>query len=112
MEAKAALKYYRCSVRKVRQVLDLIRGKKVGQCFQILPGVNKKSARDIEKLLRSAVSNLSNREENKNVDPEEFFVKATWAGQGPYLKRFRPRAMGRAAPFTKKTCHVSILISN
>ena len=112
MESQAKLRYYHSSVRKVRQVLDIIRGKNVNEALNTLYGLQKKSSREVEKLLRSAVSNMIDREGGKDVDAESLVIKRACADEGPHLKRFQARAMGRASEILKKTCHISIVISD
>lgn len=104
MVATAQLKGLRASPQKVRLVADLIRGKQVEEALNILLFTEKKSARPIEKLLRSAVANA----DQKNADIDSLYVGSVLVDGGQTLKRFRPRAMGRAAPILKRTSHVTI----
>ena len=105
MVAKASLKSLRCAPQKVRLVADLIRGKQVEEALNILLFAEKKSAKPLEKLLRSAVANADQR---GGVDIDNLYVGAILVDGGPTMKRFRPRAMGRAAPILKRTSHVTI----
>lgn len=108
MEAKAHLKYARISPRKVQIVCDLIRGKDVKTAQAILMATPKAASELMLKLLKSAVSNAEN---NHNMDPEKLYVSATYANPGPILKRFMPRAQGRAYRINKRTSHITIVVA-
>lgn len=104
MEVTAKLRYLQGSPRKVRLVADLIRGKGVQEAANILHHTEKRAARQLEKLLRSAVANAEHREEPLDVD--RLYIREIFVNQGPSLKRFRARAMGRAARILKRQSHV------
>jgi large subunit ribosomal protein L22 len=108
MEAKAVAKYIRISPRKARQVMDLIRGKDVREARAILKFTPNKGAELIEKVLRSAVSNA---EHNYEMDVDSLVVSRCYVDEGPTLKRFRPRAMGRADAIRKRTSHITVIVS-
>ena len=108
MEARAHLKYVRISPRKVQIVLDLIRGKDTKTAQAILMATPKAASELLLKLLKSAVSNAEN---NHNMDPEKLYVSATYANPGPILKRFMPRAQGRAYRINKRTSHITIVVA-
>ncbi len=108
MEAKAQAKMVRISSRKVKLVIDLIRGKKIGEAFAILRLTPKAASPVVEKLLKSAVANA---EHNYNMDIESLFVKEIYVGEGPTLKRFRPRAQGRATQILKRTSHITVVVA-
>ena len=108
MEAKAYLKYARISPRKVKIVLDLIRGKDAGVAMGILKNTNKSASEYLTKLLRSAVANAEN---NFNMDASKLYVSECFVCPGPTLKRIRPRAQGRAFRINKRTSHVTIAVS-
>ena len=108
MEAKAHLKYARISPRKVKIVLDLIRGKDVATAMAILKNTPKSASEYLTKLLRSAVANAEN---NFNMDVSKLFVSECFVCPGPTLKRIRPRAQGRAFRIDKRTSHVTIAVS-
>ncbi len=108
MEAKATAKYIRVTPRKANQVLSLIRGKRVDQATELLDFTPKHVARVIGKVLKSAVANAVAVEGKINV--EELRVKHATAGAGPTLKRFLPRAQGRATPLLKRTSHITIVV--
>lgn len=109
MEVQAKARYIRMSSRKVKLVIDLIRGKSVKQAEAILAFVNKAATRPVSKLLQSAVANAVN---NSKLEKGKLFIKKIAADQGPSLKRWRPRAFGRAAPIKKHTCHISIVLED
>jgi large subunit ribosomal protein L22 len=112
MQARAESRYNRQSPRKMRLVIDLIRGKQVNDAFAILQFSKKKGAEVIEKTLRSAVANARNKAENDGqvVDVDELYVKEAYVNEGSRLKRWRAAAQGRAAPITHPTSHVIIVV--
>ena len=105
---RAQVRYLRVSPFKARIVLDLIRGKHVAEASQILAFSERGVAREISKVLQSAVANA---EHNDEIAAEELFVSACYADEGPTLKRFRPRARGRAGKIAKRTCHITVIVS-
>jgi ribosomal protein L22 len=105
---RAQAKYVRSSARKARLVCDHIRGKSVEEARALLQFTPRAVARDWSKVLESAVANA---EHNHELDGEDLFIKAAHADEGPTLKRFRPRAMGRATPIRKRTSHLTILLT-
>ena len=108
MEAKAYLKNIRISPRKVKIVLDLIRGKNVDVALGILKNTPKSASEYTIKLLNSAVANAEN---NFGMDPANLVVTEVFATPGPILKRMRPRAQGRAYRINKRTSHVTIAVA-
>ena len=108
MVAKAHLKYARISPRKVKIVLDLIRGKDVATAMAILKNTPKSASEYLTKLLRSAVANAEN---NFNMDASKLYVSECFVCPGPTLKRIMPRAQGRAYRILKRTSHVTIAVS-
>ena len=108
MEAKANLKYLRISPRKVKIVLDLIRGKDVATATAILLNTPKAASEPVLKLLKSAAANAEN---NHQMDPEKLYVSQVFACPGPIIKRMMPRAQGRAYRINKRTSHVTIAVS-
>ena len=108
MEARAHLKYLRISPRKVRIVLDLIRGKDVATAAAILMQTPKAASEPVMKLLKSAAANAEN---NHGMDSEKLYVSACYANAGPILKRIMPRAQGRAYRINKRTSHITIVVS-
>lgn len=105
---KAKIRYLRMSASKVRIVLNLIRGKSVAEALQILALSERGASHDIEKCLRSAIANA---EHNDEIPAEELFISECFADEGPTIKRFRPRARGRAGSIHKQTCHVTVVVS-
>src|SRR4051812_13364337 len=105
---RAEVRYVRMSAYKAREVLDLIRGKEVQQADEILQFVERDAGIVIRKCLRSA---MANAEHNDGIDATELFVAACFADEGPTLKRWRPRARGRATRIRKRTCHITIIVS-
>ena len=107
MEVKASLKYARVGAQKARQVADLARGKNVDEALRILTVTNRKTSFLVKKLLESAVANA---DQKKTIDIDRLFVKFITVDQGPLLKRYKPRAQGRATPFNKKTSHINLVL--
>jgi len=105
---RAQAKYVRSSARKARLVCDHIRGKSVDEARAILAVTPRAIARDWSKLLESAIANA---EHNHELVGEDLYVKAVHADEGPTIKRFRPRAMGRATRIRKRTSHLTILLT-
>ena len=107
MESKAVAKYVRIAPRKVRVVMDLIRGKNVAEAFAILKFTPKAGAEVVEKVLRSAVANAEN---NFDMDVDKLFIKTAFADGGPTMKRIHPRSRGQAFKILKRTSHVTIVV--
>ena len=105
---KATARYVRASASKARVVLDLIRGLDVVSADQVLQFTDRHIARDVRKVLASAVANAVN---NDDQDADELFVVACFADEGPTLKRFRPRARGRASRINKRSCHITVIVA-
>ncbi len=103
----ATARYIRISARKVKVVIDLIRGKSVKEATAILMYTPKAAAEPVLKLLNSAVANAEN---NQELMRDDLFVAEVYANQGPSLKRFRPRAQGRASRILKRTSHITIIL--
>ena len=106
-ESRASSKYNRTSPRKMRRVVDLIRGQHVIEAERLLRFSGLGASRDIEKLLHSAVANA---ERNPGVVAENLVVERAWVDEGPTLKRYRPRAYGRATRVHKRTSHVTVVV--
>ncbi|MEJ2103509.1 MAG: 50S ribosomal protein L22 [Ignavibacteriaceae bacterium] len=111
MEAKAVNRFIGSSPRKMRLVIDLIRGESVDKALEILHFSPKYSSKDAEKTLRSAVSNLMNKDEVTRVEPSDLFVKEVFVNVGPTLKRISPAPMGRAYRIRKRSCHLTIVVA-
>jgi large subunit ribosomal protein L22 len=110
MEATATLRYLKVSPQKVRLVADLIRGKKVDEALSILRFTKKSSAKDLEKLLRSAVANAENSE--AGADSDDLVVSKIYVNEGPREKRVQPAPMGRAYRIQKRQAHVTVHVSD
>ena len=110
MEATATLKYLKSSPQKVRLVVDLVRGKKVEEALQILRFTRRPVAKDLAKLVRSAVANAENKE--ANVDTDDLVVSKIYVDEGPREKRVQPAPMGRAYRIQKRQAHVTVHVSD
>jgi large subunit ribosomal protein L22 len=108
MQAKAVAKTVRIAARKVRLVADLIRGKEVGEAIAILRLTPKAASPVVEKVLKSAIANA---EHNYEMDINNLVISEAYVNEGPTLKRFRPRAQGRASAINKRTSHITIVVS-
>lgn len=106
--AKATAKTVRIAARKVRLVVDLIKGKSVAEAAAILDFTPRGASPVVSKVLKSAVANAEN---NFDLDSENLFVSEAFVNEGPTLKRFRPRAKGSASPINKRTSHITIVVS-
>jgi large subunit ribosomal protein L22 len=111
MESQARLRQLRIAPRKVRLVVDLVRGKLVGRALAILRFTPKAASRAVEKLLRSAIANAEVRSKGQ-VDVDRLRVATIHVDQGPTTRRFMPRAQGRATRINKKTSHVTVILSD
>ena len=107
MEARANVKYVRIAPRKVKIVCDLIRGKNVGVAAALLMQTPKAASEPVLKLLKSAAANAEN---NFSMDPEKLYVSEAYANPGPILKRYQPRAQGRAYRINKRTSHITVVV--
>ncbi|MEY4225142.1 MAG: ribosomal protein [Actinomycetota bacterium] len=104
---RASVRGSRMSASKARVVLDLIRGLDVVSADQVLQFTEREAARVVRKVLASAVANAIN---NDNLDAESLYVRACYADEGPTMRRFSPRARGRASRINKRTCHITIVV--
>ena len=107
-QAKATASTIRIAPRKVRLVVDLIRGKKIGEAVAILQLTQKAASPVVEKVLKSAIANA---EHNYEMDVENLVVSEVYVNEGPTMKRFRPRAQGRASAINKRTSHITVVVS-
>ena len=107
-EAMARLNYYRMSPSKVRLVARTVKGKSVEDALAILSLGGQKACRPLEALLRSAIANAS---ENHDMDPDALVVRNILVDEGPTLKRWMPRAMGRATPIRKRTSKITLIVA-
>lgn len=109
MESRALLKYAKITPRKARRVIDLIRGKKAGDALLSLRFMPYRGSRYIEKILKSAMSNAEQK--NTNIDSESLVISRAYIDQGPIMKRVEQRAMGRANVIKKKSCHITLILT-
>jgi large subunit ribosomal protein L22 len=107
VEARATVKYVRTSPRKMRRAVDLIRGQHVEEARRILRFSTLGASRDLDKLLSSAVANA---EQRPGVIADNLWISRAWVDEGPTLRRFRPRAYGRATKIRKRTSHVTLVV--
>jgi large subunit ribosomal protein L22 len=111
MEARAVNRFIGSSPRKMRLVIDLIRGESVDKALEVLHFSPKHSSKDAERTLRSAVSNLINKEDSARVEPNDLFVKEAYVNVGPTLKRISAAPQGRAYRVRKRSCHLTIIVA-
>ncbi len=108
METRAVAKFVRISPRKIRLVMDQVRGKQVGEALNMLSFAPQRGARILKKLVNSAIANA---EQNTNVDVDSLYIMRVYADEGPTLKRWRPRAQGRATSIRKRTSHLTVVLN-
>ena len=109
MRVSATARYVRGSTRKARLVTQAIKGKRVEEATALLRFMPQKAADDVARVLKSATANAEN---NHNLSAEDLFVADAIANEGPTIKRFRPRAQGRAFPIHKPMTHVTVVVEN
>jgi large subunit ribosomal protein L22 len=109
LEVRAQAKWVRCSARKARLVLDTVRGRTVPEARTVLAFSTRAAARDVDKVLRSAVANA---EANHKLYGDDMYISACYADEGSRLKRWKPRARGRADRIVKGTCHITIKLTS
>jgi large subunit ribosomal protein L22 len=107
MESSAVARFVRVSPRKVRLIMDEIRGRKVEEALNKLSFIPQKGGRLLKKLINSAVANA---QQNANTDVDKLYIYRIFADEGPSLKRFSPRAQGRATRILKRTCHLTVVL--
>ena len=107
--ARAEARYVRISAQKARLVIDLIRGQEAGKAITILRSTNKKIAPVVEKVLRSAIANAENK--NNDIDVDRLFVSEAYVNEGPRMKRIRPAPMGRAYRYQRRIAHIVVAVS-
>lgn len=112
MEAKAVAKFIRMSPRKVRLVVDQIRGRSVNDAYSVLQFSKKAAAEPVSKTLRSAVANAQYKAEDEGefIDVDDLVVREAFVDEGPTMRRWRAAAMGRAAPIRKRTSHITVVV--
>lgn len=109
MEAKAVEKYIRISPRKIKYIVDMIKAKPVEDAIDVLSLTPKRAAAVVRKAIQSAVANAT---ENHKMKEEDLFISKILVNEGPTLKRFKPRARGRATRIRKRTAHLSVYVSD
>jgi large subunit ribosomal protein L22 len=107
MEVKATAKHIRRSPRKIRLVMDVVRGKRVEEALAILKFLPHGAANEILSVVKSAAANAEN---NYQMAPEDLYIKYIFADEGPTVKRFRSRSRGMAAPILKRTSHITVVV--
>jgi large subunit ribosomal protein L22 len=107
-QVRAVAKYIRTSPRKMRLVADMIRGKSAQEAWNILEFTPKRATGPMKKVLESAIANAQN---NNDIAPDTLKVWRVMVDEGPTLKRFRPRARGRASAIKKRTCHITVVVT-
>ena len=107
MEIRAAARFVRISPRKVRLLMDQVRGKRIENALNMLSFAPQRGARILLKLINSAVANA---EQNSEIDVDTLYIKRIYADEGPTLKRFRPRALGRATNIRKRSSHLTVIL--
>ncbi|GBD87149.1 50S ribosomal protein L22 [bacterium BMS3Abin03] len=112
MEARAIYRFLGSSPRKMRLIIDLIRGLSVDKALEILHFSPKHASKDAEKVLRSAVANYMNRDDTTHIEPEDLYIKEVFVNNGPMLKRIQPAPMGRAFRVRKRSCHLTIIVDS
>src|SRR5215467_11127035 len=110
MEARAEARYVRTSPQKARLVVDMIRGQKAGIAINILRSANKRIAPSVEKVLRSAIANAENR--NNDVDVDQLVVTEAYVNEGPRMKRIRAAPMGRAYRYQRRMAHIVVEVGD
>ncbi len=112
MEARARARHVRVSARKVRLVVDQIRGKSVNEAYALLQFSKKSAAEPVGKTLHSAVANaqVKSQDEGGMLDVDDLFVREAYVDEGPTLRRWRARAQGRASPIRKRTSHITVVV--
>jgi large subunit ribosomal protein L22 len=110
MQARAEARYIKISPQKARLVVDLIRGQRAGDAINILRSTNKRIAPSVEKVLRSAIANAENR--NNDVDVDKLMVTEAYVNEGPRMKRVRPAPMGRAYRYQRRLSHIIVQVGD
>lgn len=110
MEAQATAKYIRVSPQKARLVVDLIRGKNVGEAVNVLTFTKKRVTREVQKVLHSAIANAEQKSEK--VDVDRLVVKEVYVNEGPRMKRIRPAPMGRAYRYQRRISHITVVVED
>jgi large subunit ribosomal protein L22 len=111
MEARCVAKYLRVTPRKMRLVANIVRGKSVNEAIGLLKFTPRAGARPILKAIQSAVANVVNRDDKREVNPDTLVIKTILVDEGPSFRRYMPRAMGRATPIRKRMSRLAVTVS-
>ncbi len=111
LEARAIQKHLRKSPRKVRLVVDMVRGERVDKAIKKLEFVNKATAPDVAKVIKSAAANIRDKFQEERLDNEELVIKEIYVNEGTTLKRIQPAPMGRAHQIRKRTSHITVVVA-
>lgn len=111
MESRCVAKYIRIAPRKMRLVADLVRGRSVNEAIGLLKFTPRSGAKPTLKAIQSAVANIVNRDDARDVNPDALVVKLIFVDEGPTFRRFLPRAMGRATPIRKRMSHLTVAVA-
>ncbi|AOZ72231.1 50S ribosomal protein L22 [Boudabousia tangfeifanii] len=114
MEAKAKVRYLRVTPMKARRVVDVVRGKRVQDALNILQFAPQAAATDVRKLVASAAANAKEaaKAAGETHNEADLYIKEAFVDEGPTMKRFRPRAQGRAGRINKRTCHITVVVDS
>lgn len=112
MEAKAIARYVRISPYKVRRIANIVRGKDINEAINVLHFNRSSAATPLEKVIRSAVANMMNKEEASKLSADDLYIKELRVDGGFKLKRFRAASMGRAMRISRPTSHISVIVAN
>jgi large subunit ribosomal protein L22 len=111
LEAKAVARWVRIAPRKMRLVVNMVRGEAVRSAVNRLHYSNKRASEPVSKTVRSALANLMVKDEAAKLDPSDIYIKEIWVDEGPILRRWRPRAMGRASRIRKRLSHLTVVVA-
>lgn len=110
-EARAIQKHLRKSPRKVRLVVDIVRGEKVNRALKKLEFIKKATAPDVAKVIKSAAANIRDKFQEERLENEDLYIKEIYVDEGATLKRIQPAPMGRAHPINKRSCHITVVVA-
>lgn len=110
-EARAIQKHLRKSPRKVRLVVDMVRGEKVNRALKKLEFIKKATAPDVAKVIKSAAANIRDKFQEERLENEDLYIKEIYVDEGATLKRIQPAPMGRAHPINKRSCHITVVVA-
>jgi large subunit ribosomal protein L22 len=111
LQARAVQKHLRKSPRKVRLVVDTVRGEKVNRALKKLEFINKATAPDVAKVIKSAAANIRDKFQEERLENEDLYIKEIYVDEGATLKRIQPAPMGRAHPINKRSCHITVVVA-